>query len=192
MLHIKVFLSGFSNTTYQFRAERQTNIKNHLLTLALSLLFINNTGTCTEKTSMFMPILQAQNDKFQLIGKKTPIYTNKLCCCTNNMLLTGNKLLLFANKLPFGNKSACTYTPTWQLNADKLQLNAVQLHTIVNKSLLFINKTLLISNYRLLITNKLQLPVFRDIYSPNPSSAAPGISPISARIRYLAGGSFSW
>jgi len=141
---------------------------------------------------MFMPILQAQNDKFQLIGKKTPIYTNKLCCCTNIMLLVSNKLLLFANKLPFGTISACTYTPTWQLNADKLQLNAVQLHTIINKSLLFINKTLLISNYRLLITNKFQLPVFRDIYSPKPDSAAPGISPISARIKYLAGGGFSW
>ena len=191
MLHNTVFLRGFNNTTYQFRAERQPNIKKYLLPLILSLLLINNTGTCTENTSMFMPELQAKNAKFQLIGKKTPIYAKKLSTCTNYTQLDSNKLLLFANKLPYGIISAYTYTPTWQLFANKLLLNAAQLHTITNNRLLYISKTLLFSNYTLLFINKLQLPVFRDIYSPNQCSAAPGICPISARIRYLAGGGFS-
>ena len=113
---------------------------------------------------MFMPKLQAQNEKFQLIGKMSQLNTNKLSTCTNNTLPDGNKLLLFANKLPYGTISTCTYTPTWQLFTNKLLLNAVQLHIITNKSLLFINTSLLFSNTSLLFINKLQLPVFRPIY----------------------------
>ena len=191
LLHITFFLNSFSNTTYQFSAERQSIINKFLLIAAISLLLINNTGKCIENTPLFYQQLQGQNAKLQLIDKKTLLFTSKLCCFSNTPLPGNNKLKLFTNKLPFATYTTCTYTPIWQLIADKLLLNDNKLLSFANKTLLFINKTLLFTNKTLLFTNKTQLPVLGSIYSSNCLSAAPGISPISARIRYLAGGGCS-
>jgi len=192
LLHNTVFLFGFSNTTYHFSAERQSIINKFLLIAALSLLLINNTRLCIGNTSMFYQHTQAQIRKFQHIDKKTLLYTNNMSCCTKCTLPDTNKLLLYAKKLPNATSTACTYTPIWQLNINKLLLFTNKTLLFTNTTLPFTSKTLLFTNTTLLFISKLQLPVFEYIYSSNYTSAASGIAPISARIRYLAGGSFSW